>query len=406
MKTKAQQQVDKGGFALLVVLFFVAAISTFLGMLAFSSSQRAYTAQRLTNKIKAQAMAEAGCEYGYAILSTDWAARYDPSAFGSTSTNGTTLNSVSSSPTSGYKLSSTGSSESYKIHVAPIGDQAALVTSTGTCGDVSSVSAVSVQNIGGANDDGSVLSGQAFKYAILCGGDLDFSGCGSIVSPSGQAKFHANGAISLKGNTAALIDLSSSTSISIHNNVTVGGDVTAPVLSYKSNKVTIGGTATQTSVDPVNIPDIDLTPYYNWALAHGEVYDSLPSGDLTPNGGIIWINGSASIKAKINGSVIATGDISVLTKFANVTPTTCAFSIASRDGDITMNGGEVHGLIYAKTGSLNYQGNGTIYGQIIVNGYIKNAGNSDIMTSFAVNVPSPPGGSTTTDFIAITAWQN
>ncbi len=80
MKPKVRQ-ADSGGFALVVVLFFIAAISTFMAMVAVSSSQRAFTAKRLTDQIKATAMAEAGCEYGYAILSADWEARYNPAAF-------------------------------------------------------------------------------------------------------------------------------------------------------------------------------------------------------------------------------------------------------------------------------------------------------------------------------------
>ena len=42
MKKQNPHQNSKDGFALLVVLFFVASISTLLAMLAFSSSQRAF----------------------------------------------------------------------------------------------------------------------------------------------------------------------------------------------------------------------------------------------------------------------------------------------------------------------------------------------------------------------------
>lgn len=397
MKTKTKQQTEKGGFALLVVLFFVTAISTFLAMLAFSSSQRAFTARRLTEEIKARAMAEAGCEHGYAILSTDWEARYDPSAFG-TSDGGNELSAA---------LSSSDEAD-YVIDVEPIGNMAALVTATGTCGSISAVSIVSVQDIGGSDDDGDVLSGEAFEYAILCGGEFDFSGCGTILSPSGNAKFHANGDMFLRGTTDALINLSSSTMIDINNNVTVGGDVTAPYLDYKPSKVTIGGTALESPVDIVEIPDIDLTPYYNWALDHGEVHSGFTTTtSYTPNGGILWVEGDVHISshAVISGSIIATGDINISGQ-ADVNPTDYAFSLASRDGEIQVtSSGTITGLIYAKTGGLQYTANGDIVGQIIVNGDIKKAGNSDIMTAFATYVPSPPAGSTTTDYIAITAWQ-
>jgi Tfp pilus assembly protein PilX len=400
MKKNHKYPPQKDGFALLLVLFFVAAMSTFLTMLAVSSSQRAFTTRRLTHGIKAQAIAEAGCEQAYAILSTNWAARYDPSAFTSADED--------SQLSSASVQSSSANNAKYQLNVVPVEDSAVLVTSTGTYNSATAVSIVSIQNIGGSDDNGDVLSGEAFEYAILCGGEFDFSGCGSIVSASGTAKFHANGDMFLRGNTDALINLTSSTSITINNNVTVGGDVTAPELSYKSKKVTFGGDAIETTVNVVEIPDIDLTPYYNWALEHDEVYDGFTcTSDLTPNGGILWVNGDVHISshAVITGSIIATGDINMSGQ-VDVNPTDYSFSLVSRDGDIQItSSGTITGLIYAKTGGLQHTANGEIIGQVIVNGNIKKAGNSDIMTSFATYVPSPPSGSTTTDYIAITAWQ-
>ena len=406
MKTKQKQVAGKNGYALVVVLFFVATISTFMAMLAISSSNRSSSATRLTNQIKAKAMAEAGCEYGYAILSTDWEARYDPAAF--PDSGGAQL---SSAPSAGFHISSTQDPAEYSINVEPVGTHSALVTSTGTCGSVSDVSIVSVQNLGGSSDDGSVLGGEAFEYAILCGGSFDFSGCGTIISPSGNAKFHANGAMYLRGTTDALINLSSSTAIQVNNNVTIGGDVTAPDWGgTKWSKVTVGGTKTETTVDTVEIPDIDLTPYYNWANSKSEVYHGYTSSSsYTPNGGVLWVDGDVHISGgpgtTINGSIIATGNITI-SGAVDVTPTDTSFALASRNGNITItSSGRITGLVYAKSGGLQHTANGEIVGQVIVNGDIMKAGNSDIMTSFAVNIPSPPGGNTITDYIAITAWQ-
>jgi hypothetical protein len=400
MKTHTRPQVEKGGFALLVVLFFIAAISTFLSMLAFSSSQRAYTVRRLTDGIKAQAMAEAGCEHGYAILSTDWESRYDSSAFDSIEeSDDSQLSSLSST------LSTTDPAK-FQVNVTPVGDNSALVTSTGTSGGATAISIVSVQDIGGSSEDDSVLSGEAFQYAILCGGTFTFRGCGTIYSPSGTAKFHSNGALDNRGSTHANINLSSSVAIT-SGKVTFGGDITAPSFGLHNQAVVLG-TKTQAAVPVVAIPDIDLTPYYNWALKHGEVHNGFStSSSYTPNGGIIWVNGDATVSshAVISGSIIATGNIHISGQ-ADINPTICAFSVASRDGNINVtSSGTLNGLVYAKTGGLDHTANGEIRGQIIVNGNIKKGGNSDIMTAFATYVPSPPGGSVTTDYIAITAWQ-
>ncbi len=302
----------------------------------------------------------------------------------------------------------TGSTPGYQINVTPVGTRAAFVTTTGTCGSATSVSIISVQDIGGSSDDGTVIGGEAFEYAILCGGTFDFQGCGTIISPLGQSRFHANGIMDNRGNTHALIDLSSSTKIT-SGKVTFGGDITAPDFGLH-NQATVLGTKTQTAVPAVEIPDIDLTPYYNWALDHSEIYSGYSSSSsYTPNGEILWVDGDVTISGgpgtTFSGSIIATGDIHISGQ-VDVTPTDCSFALASRDGNITITtSGRITGLVYAKTGDLQHTANGEIAGQIIVNGNINKAGNSDIITSFAVNVPSPPGGNTITDYIAITAWQ-
>jgi len=382
MKTKIKT-TGKEGIALIIVLCFMAAISTFLAMVSVSSSQRAYTAKRLTDDIKAKAMAEAGCEYGYAILSTDWESRFDPSAFEG-EPQASTVNPLFSSPEYQVSYANGQSAPDYEINVTPVGTRSALVTTTGTCGSVSAVSVISVQDIGGSSDDDSVLSGEAFEYAILCGGTFDFRGCGTIISPSGNAKFHANGALDNRGNTHALIDMSSSTKIT-SGKVTFGGDITAPSFGLHK-KAKVLGTKTQTAVPTVEIPDIDLTPYYNWANDHGEVHNGYSSNSSdTPSGGILWVDGDVNISGgTFSGSIIATGDIH-LSGQAKVIASDCAFALASRDGDIQIAGQvEVTGLIYAKTGGLRHTGGGEIAGQIIINGDIWKAGNSDIMTSFMV----------------------
>ena len=403
MKKQNPHQNSKDGFALLVVLFFVASISTLLAMLAFSSSQRAFTARKLNDQIRAKAQAEAGCEYAYAILSTDWASRYDPSAFVIGADEGTAqLSSV------GASLTASDDASTFLITVTPVGENSALVTSTGTCGVADSVSIISVQDIGGSDLDGDVLSGEAFDFAILSGGEMDFTGCGSILTPSGSAKFHSNSAMYVRGATDPQIDLSSSSKIRISNNVEVGGNVTAPNLQYNSNKVTIDGTASEAEVPSVTIPDIDLTPYWDWARRHGELYNGYSSSSsYTPNGGILWVDGDVEISgnAVITGSIIATGSIKI-SGSATINPTKTAFAVASRDGDIEVtSSGTITGLIYGKTGGFSYTANGNINGQIIVNGAIKKAGNSDIMTSYDTYVPSPPEDSVTTEYIAIAAWQ-
>jgi|GEM_PF-1990912 len=400
------------GFALITVLCFIATMTTFMAMLAVSSSQRAYTAKRLTNQIKAQAMAEAGCVYGHAILSGD-DTKFSTEFSGSSSElsgsetpseEGAALNAFAS-----LSPAATDSEARFDYHVSPQSSLASIITSTGTCGSVSSVSIVSVQKIPSSQipSPTPVLDEEAFEYAILCGGELKFRGCGTIGSSSGaDANFHANGAIDNRGDTHALINLSSSTRIT-SGNVTFGGDLTAPSFGLHKN-ANVNGTKTQKSVAAIAIPDIDLTPYYNWALDHGEVYSGgIPNASHTPNGGIMWVNGDVLLsQGTINGTIIATGNIHISGNVDVKASSTCAFSLVSRDGDIQItSSGTIDGLLYAKSGSLKDTANGEIKGQIIVKGNIDKGGNSDILAEYEQNLPSPPGDNPITSYVAITAWQ-
>jgi hypothetical protein len=391
------RSANRHGFALLAVLLIMAVISSFLAMLMYSSSQQAYTATRLTRKIKAQIMAEAGCEYGYAILSTDWDARHTPSSF--------------------------DAPDHCVLTVETVGELAAIVTATGSCGSVTSVSAIGVQK---RPEGGGVLDEESFRYAVLCGGTFDFGGNLSMAG-SGAALFHSNGRMFARGTVLADVDLQSATQIRISNDVTIDGNVTAPAVRYRPSKVDLGGTVTRTAVAPVSIPDIDLTPYYNWALEHGEVYQGLnisSSDTLIPNGGIIWVEGDVHISsdAKIFASIIATGDIHITSRMymvptfsppANpeglffISPTRDSFSLASRDGDIRISSFCTlwGGLIYAKTGDLKITAQTSIRGQVIVNGDIAVTGGSDVLDAFAAVMPALPNETICLDHIAISAWQ-
>ena len=406
MKKNVQSNRKKAGFTMLAALFFVSIVTTFLSMIIFTALQHIYTVKNLASRTQAQLIAEAGCELGYSILSSDWGSRYNPAAFDFSQNDEISLSSVDSIKSS-LSASSIDAS-SFNIGIRTIGNNTAILSSTGTCGSASIISIVSMRNIGGSNSDGNVLDGKAFEYAILCGGDFDFSGCGSITTSSGSAAFHANGNMFLRGTTDAMINLSSSSKIQINNNVAVGGNIKAPTLSYKANKVEISGDATEADVDIVEIPDIDLTPYYNWASSHNEVHEGFSTtSSYTPEGGILWVNGDVHISshAVITGSIVATGNIKI-SGDAQIEPPQKGFALASRDGDISItSSGTIKGLVYAKTGNLSHTANGSIQGQLIVNGDIKKAGNSDIMTAFAENIPTPPEGNVLTDYITITSWQ-
>jgi hypothetical protein len=384
MKTISHQN---RGFAVLSVLFIIAAISLMLGMLIQIGGQRAFTARRLANQVKALAYAEAGIDYAYSILSLDFDQR-----------NNSAL-SVETSYAEG----------SYTLTLTPVSNKYVVINSVGKCGDAVRIAEILVDDenagSGGATDPTDYSSMEGFNYAVLSGGVFNFGGGGTVVG----AKLHSNSAVDIRGSAGANIDISSSVEIST-GNVTVEGSLTAPEVD-PHQKATIAGGYTETAVPPVGIPDIDLTPYLSWAQKNGEVHNGFStSSSYTPAGGILWVNGDVTIdsQAVINGSIIATGNI-YISGAVGINPTTTTFAMASRDGNIiNSSSGTLNGLIYAKTGNYSQTANGTLNGQLMVNGTIKKGGSSDVI-NYVRSVPTPPGGpgstTPTTAWPVVSAWQ-
>jgi hypothetical protein len=400
----------QNGYALIVVMFAIAAITSFLAMLTFSASQQAFTVRRLSDNIKAKALAESGCEYAYAVLSANWEARNDPNTFASIDAQSQSyMGSAANMNSPSFASTETSSGGAYQISVQPIGTTAALVTTSGRFGDATSEAMVGIMNYGGNSDDGAILDPIPFEYAILCGGNLLFRGCGTISSADGSdIKMHSNNEMNVAGDAKANITLSASTKVMLKK-VHVGGSIIAPQFELHK-QATWDGSKIQKKVPRIAIPDIDLTPYYNWAKTNGEVKNGSFSitSDYTPKGGILWVNGDFSISshATLHGSVISTTNVK-LSGQANISPTTCAFGVVSRNGSIdNTSSGTIKGLIYAKSGNYKQTANGRVEGQLIIAGEIQKGGNSDIIV-FKKSVPLDPsstGGPQAIDLIGIAAW--
>lgn len=410
------------GFSLITVLFVLAALSLMLGMLVQIGGQRAYTAKRLVDQTKAMVYAEAGIDYAYAILSADFEQRNNPESFVldgegevvavNTPDSDGFFSLVMGQLDGGEGSGATESSYedgTFAITLTPISNKYVIVNSVGRCGNAVRIAEVLVNDENAGSNGTSLFpdysSMEGFDYAVLSGGTFNFRGCGTVTG----MKMHSNSSIDIRGSAGSNLDISSSAAIST-GNVTINGSLTAPDVSpHKKAKIT--GGVTETSVPVVAIPDIDLTPYYNWAQKNGEVHNGFTTtSSYTPAGGVLWVNGDAHISshAVINGSIIATGNIHISGQ-ADINPTTTAFAMASRDGDIThTSSGTINGLVYAKTGNYSQTANGELVGQLIVNGTIKKGGNSDII-NFVRSVPMDPdpaaSTSPTTAWPVIAAWQ-
>lgn len=373
----------RDGAVVFIVLGLILVVTLVLGTMTRAGVQRIFMARKLANRVRAQSYAEAGANEAFTIIEANWAAHTNMANF----------------PLTAYGQGS------YDVTVTAVTNNVALIRSIGVCRDTTVEVILDIKNYG---DAGSSWDLSAFDFAMVSGGSFDFGGCGNISSTNGPIKLHSNNDMDISGNAQTDVSIESSTEISISNNNTVDGDVTAPSLDYNPSKVTITGTPSEQAVPMVPIPDIDLTPYYNWANDNGEVHNgfSLSGGTYTPAGGIIWVNGDVHISshAVINGTIIATGDIDFGGQ-ADLTASDCGFALASRDGDIkNTSTGTIEGLIYAKTGGYEQTANGRIEGQVIVNGNIKKAGNSDVIV-FKRIVPIPPGGAPSGEAVGVSAWQ-
>jgi len=367
------------------VLMVILTASAFVATIVGAGMHRAFMARKLADRVRAVAIAEAGAHEAYSILATNFSARTNAAL---------------------YPLTTYGGG-SYDVTVQAISNNVAVVTSTGSCNEATMAVVLDVRDYGGGGTEG--YDETAFEYAMICGGKFTFRGCGNISSTGGTVRLHANDVLDVRGDAQTDVSIESSTKIKIGNNKTIDGDVTAPVLDYKPSKVTITGSANEQAVPLVTIPDIDLTPYYNWANDNGEVHNgfSFSGASYTPVGGILWVNGDVSISshAAINGSIIATGDI-IMAGDSSVNPSISGFGIVSRDGNIqNTSSGTIKGLVYTKTGNYSHTANGRVEGQIIIKGDIDKGGNSDVLVYAQTVITPPGGGSGPTQLIGVSAWQ-
>jgi len=233
----------------------------------------------------------------------------------------------------------------------------------------------------------------AFGYAVCSGGDIKFTGSGTTNLNGGS--MHTNREFKMTGSNTLKGNLFSSLLIQSTGSSVIDGDATAPLFRGKSPG-NVTGNVTKANVPEVEIPEIDLSPYYNEALANNEIYGSSQhfsgSDDLEPVGGIMWINGDLQISGSgdMIGSFIATGNIKI-SGSRNQIKVADYPALVSLNGDIEISGsGSFHGLIYAKNGEFKKTGSSQVVGSVITGGKFTKTGGSD-MFLYEYSKPMPPG---------------
>lgn len=393
MSTQRQFRREQNGSALVAVLTVILVVTAVLGTVAGMSANRAFMARKLSERIKAVAIAEAGASHAYSMLATNFDLRLNDSAFPPTPYH------------DGY----------YDVTVKPVGANVAVIYSTGVCGSVSEYVMLDIQRFpqGSAWWENPAAT-SAFAYAAVSGGSMTWNGSGTIRVEGGR--LHSNSEFNMTGSgimTGRNSRLSSSVGIRSTGSTIFYGDAAAPAYEGKSPE-NILGTVTTGAVPVVGIPNIDLTPYYNWALTNGQVFT--PSGgtlhltgssDYVVPGGILWVNGNLkiSMSGRCIGCFIATGNIDWSGSGDQIQVNRYP-ALVSRDGSISISGsGRFTGLIYARNGNFDKTGSGDVVGSIICGGTFDRGGSWNYLAYSNATPVAPGQPMEAQDIVAVNAWQ-
>ncbi len=379
----------RSGSALVTVMLVILVVASLLSTMISGSLQQMHMSSRLADQSRALMLAESGAHHAYSVLVTNFAARTNADAFPLTTyDNGT-----------------------YDADVVAVDTCLAVVHCTGTYNGVVVSVILDVKDFGGGSEGEGGTGAPAYECAILAGGTMKWAGSGTMNAGTGM--MHCNGQLKKTGSSdliAAIV--SSSVEVWKRGSGDIEGDASAPSIN-ESGSGHITGTQTVGTVDPITIPDIDLTPYYNEALANGQVYSSdqhiMGSDDTIIPGGIMWVDGDfqKSGSGNLTGCVIATGEVKISGSGDQIKVGDYPAFI-SRDDDIKYSGsGNVHGLLYAKTGNFDKSGSGDLTGSIICAGNFTKTGSWNLM-AYEDSEPVAPGErdeGEPSQLIGISAWQ-
>ncbi|MBU1693583.1 MAG: hypothetical protein KKC51_06430 [Verrucomicrobia bacterium] len=391
MKTiRPRKNGGRAGSALVTMMIVLLLVCMASAALVGFARQQTHAMGRARDYMKAQSYAEAGANEAYSLLKTNFGLRNEAGAF----------------PATDYE------DGGYDATVTPVGNAMALITSVGHCGPVLATVMIDVKNFN-YREPGSEGGGPegAYGYAVVSDDLMTWSGSGTMAI-GGGGKIHSNNRYKMSGSEKIYGNVSSCDQFWTTGSTEIYGDAAAPTWKGKSPD-NVHGTATTGPVALVPLPPIDLTPYYQHALANGQVYNGnqhfMGSADLAPAGGIMWVNGNLqwSGSGQLIGCFIATGDVK-LSGSGDQIKVEDFPAVISRDGDIDISGsGKFHGLIYAITGEFDKSGSGDVVGSIFCAGEFDKSGSWSLMT-YEDSTPTAPGDSTPGtegDLVGVTAWQ-
>lgn len=380
MKREGRVDKTRKDGSVLVMTLVISGTVCIMGasLLAFADYQLG-AMERARQDNAAIAIAEAGANAAFAIIKANFANKDDASLFPPTSYNGGTFDTT----------------------VSSVGDDQAQIKCVGISGSSTQTVIVDIRDFSTGEDATDPSS--PWAHTIFVNGSGTMNGSGNCYgSVRCNRDLRANGSFSW-GTVANPVDVYCTVEFRANGSSTLNGMVYAPSVSAPA-----GVPRTIQAVPAIAMPVLDLTPYYNLAVANGQVF---AGGTVSGNigvipGGVRWYSGAATFNGGVNysGCIIATGSINfkggcTQTKVSNLP------AVVSRDGSVTLSGARtMQGLIYAKT-DLTCNGSGVEDGTIIVGGNLTLNGSYGLFT-YDYSFPSVDGSAGTTDAdVGITAWQ-
>lgn len=358
----------RDGTVLVTVMILAFLIPLAAAIIMSVATQQARMSRRVSDRIQAKVISQAGANKIYSVLASDWSQTTNCALFA---------------------LTQYGNG-SYESCLTMVSSNQAVICSTGHYRTASARTMMDVKTYGGAYTNPLAA---AYACAILSGGLMTWTGSGSI--NVGSAKVHTNNKYKMTGSQVLNGNVSSCVEIWSTGSTVINGNANAPAWNGNSPG-NVTGTATTGPVPLIAIPDIDLTPYYNIALANNQVYNSNQhwsgSTNIVIPGGIAWINGTFKYSGSgtITGCIIATGKVTWTGSGGQVKVGSYP-AVVSRDGEIDISGsGPFHGLIYAPHGNFDKSGSGDVVGSVICAGTFDKSGSWSTL-AYEYSEPSYPG---------------
>lgn len=389
MNTLTQHNIrNQSGSALIAVMGVVLLMALIAAGMVALGRQQVFTAERMRDYVKAQMIAEAGVNDAYNLMKTNFAARLDDANFPLKAFDGGT----------------------YDATVTPVGTNKANIAAVGVYRSATCYSKANIENIPLITTNGLPPPTSPWAYGVFCNGYLSFNGSSTF---RGSAHinnyFQGNGSVNWGSATNPIyFECSGANGFSINGASTIIGTIRAPDINVHGTV----SSAIEGPVPTIAMPIIDLTPYYQTALANGQVFNSSTINNAqnwgTIPGGVRWYNGNLTVNGggsiTYKGCVIATGNMTLRgsttqTQIANLP------AFISRDGSITMNGAHtINGLVYAG-GNMTFNGSGSVAGALMAGGNMIFNGAASLVVNYVYSNPSGAQAGSQ-DHVIITAWMD